>query len=1226
MIGKNSIDCSFSSQASHQVLQVRKSRFVGLCRPKGRGAQGIMSWHLSTIGLRRAVLGPLIILMMIFSLFTAFTPPGRAATPFDHVVVILLENKSLSQIYGPAPYMTSLSDTYSLAQHYTAIDHPSLPNYLAMFSGLAGDCNNGGYTIGGCMTGGASSTSDCSPSSTCTMGNKTNLVDSLEGAGKTWSAYAEDLSTPCSGASGTYPSFTGSRHFPFYYFTDITWSASRCGRIHHATAGTDIEMINELNGANPANFVWLTPNLCNDMHDCSVSTGDNYLKNVVPNILNSNTFKTAQAALFIVFDEGTATYPSDYIYAVWAGPAVKLGYKSTTQYTHYSFLKTLETTWGMPSLVSTDAGASAMMEFFGSSPPPSLTVSFTYTPTPISVGTSVTFTGSVTGGTSPYTFSWNFGDGSTSSINPTTHSYGSSGAYSVTLSVTDSVGNTGSATNTLTISSLSTTYPPIVLARQYWGTFYYPWYGNSPWRHWNDLGHSPPTTWASMYLPDDGSNVYNPSAELYSSTSTITVNRHLSWMNDARFDFALVSWWGQGSYEDAALRLMLTQDSQNSSSTVKLAVYYEQEGTSDPTVSQLVSDLTYLYDNRANSTAYFTVSNGTRSFPVVFVYAGATDAATYVSRWSQARSQMYAIGKPVYIALKVFTGYGSYATMVDDWYQYAPTKSYELQTGYSAFASPGYWEFPELAVSRGHCSSPCSGGYVGLARNATQFQSAIATMNSLSPAQAQFLLVETFNEFHEGSQIEPAFLINHVETGFSQAVPSYSFSFIDIVKGRGGNTPPALSVPGPQSVNVGSPISFSISATDPDSPAQTLSLSASGLPTNASFPTASGIGSVTGTFSWTPSSIQVGVYTITFTVTDNGSPPLSTINTVSITVLPLGSYPPVLGTIGNKVVNEQTLLTFTATATDLDGDTLTFSIGAGAPTGAAITSSGVFTWTPTEAQGPGVYTVTIIVTDSGSPPASDSKTITITVNEVNQPPVLSVPGGQTVDEGVVLSFTISATDPDIPAETISFSATGLPAGGAFNPLTRTFSWTPSEAQGPGGYTITFTVTDSGSPVLSNAKTVTIHVNEVNVPPVLAVPGAQTANVGSTITFTVAATDPDIPADVITISASGLPAGASFNAATGVFSWTPSSSQGGAYVVTFTAVDNGTPQLSDTKTVSLQARSPSGGPCPICSVLIQTPTFWLFAIGGSLGLILSMITLTVRERTRLRRARKRFSYS
>ena len=137
---------------------------------------------------------------------------------------------------------------------------------------------------------------------------------------------------------------------------------------------------------------------------------------------------------------------------------------------------------------------------------------------------------------------------------------------------------------------------------------------------------------------------------------------------------------------------------------------------------------------------------------------------------------------------------------------------------------------------------------------------------------------------------------------------------------------------------------------------------------------------------------------------------------------------PVLAPIGNKTVAEGSLLAFVATATDAENDPLTFSLDAGAPLGAAITTGGSFTWTPTEAQGPGVYPITVRVHDGTT---DDSETILVTVNEVNQVPFLAAIGNRSVNEGVLLAFTATATDIDIPANTHTFSlGAGAPAGAA----------------------------------------------------------------------------------------------------------------------------------------------------------------------------------------------------
>src|SRR5439155_6646917 len=162
--------------------------------------------------------------------------------------------------------------------------------------------------------------------------------------------------------------------------------------------------------------------------------------------------------------------------------------------------------------------------------------------------------------------------------------------------------------------------------------------------------------------------------------------------------------------------------------------------------------------------------------------------------------------------------------------------------------------------------------------------------------------------------------------------------------------------------------------------------------------------------------------------------------------------------------------------------------------------------------------------------------------EVNSAPVVTNPGNQTVNELATLAFTATATDSDVPANTITWSLTlGTPAatGATIASGTGAFSWTPTEAQGPGVYPVTVTATDNGSPVLAGTAGFTITVNEVNSAPVLAAIGNKTVNELATLAFTATATDSDVPANTLTFSLdAGAPAGATIGASTGAFSWTP----------------------------------------------------------------------------------------
>src|SRR5207249_1110742 len=166
---------------------------------------------------------------------------------------------------------------------------------------------------------------------------------------------------------------------------------------------------------------------------------------------------------------------------------------------------------------------------------------------------------------------------------------------------------------------------------------------------------------------------------------------------------------------------------------------------------------------------------------------------------------------------------------------------------------------------------------------------------------------------------------------------------------------------------------------------------------------------------------------------------------------------------------------------------LTFSLE-GAPAGATIgASSGAFSWTPAEEQGPGTYPFTVRVGDGV---ASTDAAITLTVTDVNAAPVLSgVPASATIHELAAYTFTAAASDPDVPAETLVFSLVGAPPGTAIDGTTGAFSWTPTETQGPGSYSFAVRVTDGA---LSTDAPISLNVTGANVAPALSgVPVAAT---------------------------------------------------------------------------------------------------------------------------------------
>lgn len=187
--------------------------------------------------------------------------------------------------------------------------------------------------------------------------------------------------------------------------------------------------------------------------------------------------------------------------------------------------------------------------------------------------------------------------------------------------------------------------------------------------------------------------------------------------------------------------------------------------------------------------------------------------------------------------------------------------------------------------------------------------------------------------------------------------------------------------------------------------------------------------------------------------------------------------------------------------------------------------------------------------------------------DANQPPVLAPIGNSTVNEGLPLTFTATATDADGDALTFSMDAGAAP--GAMMTTGGVFTWTPTGCQGPGSYPITVRVTDNGDPAMDDFELITITVREVNVAPLLAPIGNKNTTCGVLLSFTATAADADCPANMLIFTlGAGAPAGATITALTGVFTWTPSSNQTGSFTVTVQVTDNGVPPLSALQTITV----------------------------------------------------------
>ena len=174
-------------------------------------------------------------------------------------------------------------------------------------------------------------------------------------------------------------------------------------------------------------------------------------------------------------------------------------------------------------------------------------------------------------------------------------------------------------------------------------------------------------------------------------------------------------------------------------------------------------------------------------------------------------------------------------------------------------------------------------------------------------------------------------------------------------------------------------------------------------------------------------------------------------------------------------------------------------------------------------------------------------------------------GDQAIDEGQRLAFTASATDADLPEDSLQFSFSGSVPEGAIIIPTGDFSWTPTELQGPETYTLVIQVSDGSS---IDLETFQVTVNEVNSDPVLAAIGNQTVNEKETLSFTATATDADLPNNDLVFGLSGsVPLGATMTTY-GQFSWTPTELQGaGSYTFDVT-VDDGTTTIAEEIVVTV----------------------------------------------------------
>ncbi|WP_438484121.1 alkaline phosphatase family protein [Streptomyces sp. S186] len=254
---------------------------------------------------------------------TASAQPAGLPSP-DHVVVVMLENHAYDQVIGSssAPYLNSLKAGGAVLTQSFALTHPSEPNYYMVFSG-----SNQGRTDDSCVPVGSMSAP--------------NLGSELLAAGQTWASYNEGLpsqgSTTCS--SGDY----AQKHNPWFGFSNVPTS----------TARTMDQFPSDYSTLPKVSFV--IPDLCNDMHDCSVRTGDTWTKNNLSGY--AEWAKRHNSILAVTFDEDNRL-SGNRIPTLFYGAHVAPGSSSDTTYNHYNVLRTLEDLAGLTDHAGNAASAS----------------------------------------------------------------------------------------------------------------------------------------------------------------------------------------------------------------------------------------------------------------------------------------------------------------------------------------------------------------------------------------------------------------------------------------------------------------------------------------------------------------------------------------------------------------------------------------------------------------------------------------------------------------------------------------------------------------------------------------------------------------------------------------------------------------------------------------------------------------------------------------------------
>jgi hypothetical protein len=317
----------------------------------------------------------------------------------------------------------------------------------------------------------------------------------------------------------------------------------------------------------------------------------------------------------------------------------------------------------------------------------------------------------------------------------------------------------------------------------YHATFYYPYYRNQltdgNWSFWDNNSNNPPKTWFSHYLPDPLTGSFDPAKELYSDNDYEAFKWQATKLAEAHQEVAIASWNGPTVTGDKNFDTILNEfmpKSDNPYPNLRWSMYYEEENDSNPSVDKIVSDLTYIKNNYANSPYYFKINNK----PVLFVHnrndVGSTNTSctdtsdsSITHRWYRANARM---SNSFYIVLQVFNGYTSVPCQPNSWHQYAPTTRQGQHGNYSYYVSPGFWTDDGSAEK--------------LIRDSAAFETAVRSMVS---SNATWKLTESWNKWNDGTQVAPGQRVKFNSTTGSEVLDtsvnqSYNYKnlYVDILE------------------------------------------------------------------------------------------------------------------------------------------------------------------------------------------------------------------------------------------------------------------------------------------------------------------------------------------------------------------------------------------------------------------------------------------------------------